>query len=392
MRDLPFRISRVVERCTGLHGGGRAATVLVAALTEGVRVTELQTFDLPESVDGTDADVALAGRMIRAWQADGIFQVATDPEQSRKTRAAMEASRRFFGQPVEVKSRQVSDLTYSGYIASGEEVTAGDPDYSEIFTVCPDVALDDPRVRAQWPCHGPVPWPDGAYRQRMRTFMDEAGSVGERLLRLTALGLGLDDLDALARLTKGGWHHMRVLRFPARSERTTRGIGAHTDYGLLVIAAQDEVGGLYVRPPVDGEWRPRNWLPSESAAGLYENEQPWTYVRPAPEVLTVFPGDILQFLTDGALLSTPHKVSLNTRERYALAYFHEPNFEARIRPLTDSAGQEYIHYGTHFTNMFMRCYPDRITTRRIRAENRLSVLATLRKDALPGARGSEAIT
>jgi 2-oxoglutarate dioxygenase / 2-oxoglutarate/L-arginine monooxygenase/decarboxylase len=95
----------------------------------------------------------------------------------------------------------------------------------------------------------------------------------------------------------------------------------------------------------------------------------------------VFPGDILQFLTGSALLSTPHKVTLNTRERYALAYFHEPNFQACVRPL-QSTGDEYIHYGTHFTNMFMRCYPERITTQRIHAEQRLSVLANLRSAAL----------
>jgi len=344
--------------------------------------SDLQTFHLPESINGTEAEVHLARRMMRAWQADGIFQVATDPVQNRRTTAAMEASRRFFAEPLEFKSRHVSDLTYSGYIASGAEVTAGEADYSEIFTVCPDVPLADPWVRAQWPCHGPVPWPGGAYQQSMRTFMGELGSIGEKLLKLTALGLGLGDLDTLTRLTNGGWHHMRVLRFPARSQQTSRGIGAHTDYGLLVIAAQDDVGGLYIRPPVDGEWRPRNWLETESAAGRYENEEPWTYVRPVPNVLTVFPGDIFQFLTGGALLSTPHKVRLNTRERFALAYFHEPNFEACVRPLTGSAGNEYIHYGTHFTNMFMRCYPDRVTTRRIHAEHRLSVLADLRDDAL----------
>ncbi|WP_030434626.1 2OG-Fe(II) oxygenase family protein [Actinoplanes subtropicus] len=43
-------------------------------------------------------------------------------------------------------------------------------------------------------------------------------------------------------------HHMRVLRFPAESRQTARGIGAHTDYGLLVIAYQDDVGGRYIRP------------------------------------------------------------------------------------------------------------------------------------------------
>ena len=52
------------------------------------------------------------------------------------------------------------------------------------------------------------------------------------------------------------------------------------------------------------------------------------------------------------LLSTPHKVRLPHRERYAMAYFHEPAFQAVVRPLRDPPSEEYIHYGTHFTNMF----------------------------------------
>jgi 2-oxoglutarate dioxygenase / 2-oxoglutarate/L-arginine monooxygenase/decarboxylase len=337
-------------------------------------LSTLQTFCLPESISRTESNIALARDMIRAWRADGIFQVRTTPVQDRTTLGALDASRRFFRKDLEFKSRCVSDLTYSGYIASGEEVTAGEADYSEIFTVCKDVSLDDPRVRGQWPCHGPVPWPDRDYQQHMQAFMEMLGSLGEKLLKLTALGLGLDDIDALTNLTRDGWHHMRVLRFPQRSEQTSRGIGSHTDYGMLVIAAQDEVGGLYVRPPVDGEVRKRNWLETESSAGMYENEGPWNYVTPVPSVVTVFPGDILQFLTDGLLLSTPHKVKLNTRERFTMAYFHEPNFEAQVRPLSDPAGDEHIHYGTHFTNMFMRCYPERVTTQRILAEGRLEAL------------------
>jgi isopenicillin N synthase-like dioxygenase len=174
---------------------------------------------------------------------------------------------------------------------------------------------------------------------------------------------------------------MRVLRFPPADATSERGIGAHTDYGLLVIAAQDDVGGLYIRPPVPGEKRGRNWLPGESMAGRYENEEPWTFVTPAPAVFTVFPGDIMQFITGGTLLSTPHKVRLADRERYTLAYFHEPSFQAVARPLRDNSSHEYIHYGTHFTDMFMRCYPERVTTTRIEAEGRLHVLERLREQA-----------
>lgn len=335
-------------------------------------MTDLQTFCLPRNVTGTHSDIQLAHDIIHAWRTDGIFQVSRNADQDRKTERAFEASKRFFRMPLELKSKCISDLTYSGYIASGEEVTAGENDYSEIFTVTPDVPLSDPRVQDQWPCHGPAPWPDDDYRQSMKSFMDELGLIGERLLKLVAIGLGLDDINTLTRLTRDGWHHMRVLRFPTVNSKSARGIGAHTDYGLLVIAAQDDVGGLYIRPPVAGEKRNRNWLPTESMAGMYENEEPWTFVKPVPNVLTVFPGDILQFLTNGYLLSTPHKVRLNTRERYALAYFHEPNFEADVRPLKGPPSTDRIHYGTHFTNMFMRCYPERITTRRIDREDRLN--------------------
>ena len=344
-------------------------------------MTDLQTFHIPDAVTGTEADIALARQMLQAWQRDGIFQVATDEIQSHKTRTAFEASRRFFRLPMQAKARCVSDLSYTGYIASGEEVTAGEADYSEIYTVTKDVPLDDPRVEACWPCHGPAPWPDSEYRQAMTQFMDELGVVGEKLLRLTALGLGLAEMNALTNLTQDGWHHMRVLRFPTQSSKTARGIGAHTDYGLLVIAAQDDVGGLYIRPPVDGETRKRNWLSGESSAGMYENEEPWTFVKPVPDVLTVFPGDILQFMTGGRLLSTPHKVRLATRERFALAYFHEPNFQACARPLFEPESDAHIHYGTHFTNMFARCYPQRITTQRIEREGRWAVLERLREDA-----------
>lgn len=344
-------------------------------------MTELRTFRLPESVTGSDDDVELGRGLIEAWQADGILQIATDAAQDRTTAEAMAASRRFFhGLSLEEKSRLVSDLTYAGYIASGEEVTDGVADYSEIFTVCKDVPLDDSRVVGKWPCHGPVPWPDDRYRDAMRNFMAMLGAAGEKILKLTALGFGLG-IDTFAKLTADGWHHMRVLRFPTRSAAADRGIGAHTDYGMLVLAAQDDVGGLYVRPPIEGEQRPRNWLPDESAAGCFQDAEGWTFVEPVQHVFTVFPGDILQFLTSGKLLSTPHKVVLNTRERFTMAYFHEPNFEAVVRPLDDPQGDDVIHYGTHFTNMFMRCYPDRVTTRRILDEDRLTVLRELRSRA-----------
>lgn len=90
----------------------------------------------------------------------------------------------------------------------------------------------------------------------------------------------------------------------------------------------------------------------------------------------------MQFLTNDILPSTPHKVGLNTSERYAFAYFHEPNFSSVIETLPEY--REKIHYGTHFTNMFMRNYPERVTAKRIHDEHRLELLDNLREDAFSG--------
>lgn len=88
----------------------------------------------------------------------------------------------------------------------------------------------------------------------------------------------------------------------------------------------------------------------------------------------------MQYMTNSYLKSTPHKVGLNTRERFAFAYFHEPNFAAVIKPLpgyegADAGANEGIHYGTHFTNMCLRNYPERITTQKLLREDRCKMLA-----------------
>jgi isopenicillin N synthase-like dioxygenase len=366
-------------------------------------MAEPRTFRLPGTGRAAPNDLVLGREMLAAWQRDGIFQVVPHPAQAQRVVTAMTAGRLFFSLPVEYKARHVCDLSYSGYSIFGERADASEAGVAEagrpeVFTVCKDVPAGDARVREGWPCHGPVPWPDLEYRLAMRAFMDMARFVGDTLLRLLALGMDLPSPDALTRLTRDGWHHLRVLRFPAADgsgrEHPPHGIGAHTDYGLLIIAVQDDVGGLSIRPPLPGEERPRNWLEYESTAGLYERDEPWLRVPPSPLVLSVFPGDVMQFLTGGAVLSTPHKVALAGVEHHALAYYHEPAFEAMLRPVVgdlpgavsgDPSGEPYgrpLHYGTHFTTMMMSRHPERAATRRIHWDGRLDVLERLRAEPL----------
>lgn len=253
---------------------------------------KLQTFELPDTVTATKQHRDLAKSMIDAWRTDGIYQIKMTPAQTNLLQDCYKQSKSFFGLPASVKAKHVDDQSFAGYIASGEELTDGVVDYSEIFTITKDVPLSDPRVQRKWPCHGPCPWPNEQYKSSMNSLMNILGDAGERLLQLTALGLGLANPAALTDMTEDGWHHMRVLRFPQVDQtngtgKIGRGIGSHTDYGLLVIAGQDRAGGLFVRPSVEGE-NIRNY--ESSAAGLYEDDGKWVYIPPYEDVLIVFPG------------------------------------------------------------------------------------------------------
>jgi isopenicillin N synthase-like dioxygenase len=264
-------------------------------------IGQLQTFDLPREVAVTEENRAMGKALIKAWREDGILQIKMTPAQGDMLRRCFKTSRDFFKRPAEEKARHVDDQSFAGYIASGEELTDGIADYSEIFTVTKDLPTSDPRVQNKWPCHGPCPWPNESYKGKMNELMALLGESGEKILKLTALGLGLADANALTNITEDGWHHMRILRFPQVDKtngkgKTGRGIGSHTDYGLLVIAGQDDVGGLFVRPRVEGE-SIKNW--QSSAAGFNENDDKWVYVPPVDNVLTVFPGKSIVSLSSG---------------------------------------------------------------------------------------------
>jgi isopenicillin N synthase-like dioxygenase len=256
------------------------------------KVGNLTTFDLPSFVNSTEGDRALGRRMVQTWRKDGIFQVQLTNKQAAALKDAFHISKAYFAQPFEKKAKDVDDQSFSGYIASGEELTDGIADYSEIFTITKDLPLSDPRVQQKWPCHGPCPWPDRDYEAVTKALMELLGECGEKILQLTALGLNVENKNVFKDLTNDGWHHMRVLRFPQVDKtngkgKAGRGIGSHTDYGLLVLAGQDDVGGLFIRSPIEGE-TVRNW--EKSAAGHQENDNQWTYVPPVEGVLTVFPG------------------------------------------------------------------------------------------------------
>ena len=174
-------------------------------------VAQLDTFQLPDRTTGSLGDHLLGKALVDAWRKDGIIQIAMTDAEKKLWADAKDASQKFFRQPHAVKAACVDPQSYAGYIASGEEVTDGIADYSEIFTITKDLDPTEPRVRAGWPCHGPCPWPDNAMKETMTRYDEALGRQGEKLLALIEMGLEITP-GSLRRYTYDGWHHTRVLR------------------------------------------------------------------------------------------------------------------------------------------------------------------------------------
>lgn len=294
-RVLPY-LQPTSNRLSGLSHPSREMASPQDKMPPGheAAVGNLETFCLPNNVEVTTEHIAMGKAMVKALQRTSIFQIQATTKHQDVFEKCLTASQDFFNLSMEEKTNYVDDQSFSGYIASGEELTAGVADYSEVFTVTKELLQTDPRVQAHWPCHGPCPWPHVTYKHSMLTLMELLKDTGDKLLQLTALGLGLDDMNTLKDLTQDGWHHMRSLRFPALNQtngktKSGRGIGSHTDYGLLVIAAPDTTGGDFVRPRCEGE-SVEEWQASAAGADEDDNDEKWLFVPPIENTMTVFPG------------------------------------------------------------------------------------------------------
>ena len=148
-----------------------------------------------------------------------------------------------------------------------------------------------------------------ACRAELLEWDAQATAVGRALLGLLSRGLGLRRDTALeeASCLEGKvmvCHYYPVCPEPER----TMGIVAHTDPGVLVVLAQDGVGGLQVKHTGD------------------EGRSQWVDVKPVPGALVINVGDLLQMMSNDEYKSVEHRVVMNTQEeaRVSIALFFNP--------------------------------------------------------------------
>jgi isopenicillin N synthase-like dioxygenase len=140
--------------------------------------------------------------------------------------------------------------------------------------------------------------------------------LGHSLMTGIALSLGLEESYFADRYTSDPLILFRIFNYPAPSlhpeTESARGVGEHTDYGLLTILKQDMSGGLEVK-----------------------TKSRWVAAPPIANSFVCNIGDMLDRMTGGRYLSTPHQVrNLTAHNRLSFPFFFDPNFNAEVRPIT----------------------------------------------------------
>ena len=283
-------------------------------------VTGVPVIDVSALLAGTPARAAVAAKIGQACRAQGFFYVTGHGVDQPICDRLVDVSRRFFAldQGTKMQSRMsLGGRAWRGYFPTGGELTSGRPDWKEGLYLGSELPDDDPRVRARTPLHGRnlVPTLPG-FREAVLAYLDALTRLGHTLLEGIALSLGLDATYFAERYTADPLILFRIFNYPSRAapggQGVQWGVGEHSDYGLLTILWQDDVGGLQVK-----------------------TREGWVDAPPLPQSFVCNIGDMLDHMTGGLYRSTPHRVALNTsgRDRLSMPFFFDPHFEARVRPI-----------------------------------------------------------
>ncbi|HNF98830.1 MAG TPA: 2-oxoglutarate and iron-dependent oxygenase domain-containing protein [Pseudomonadota bacterium] len=265
----------------------------------------------------------VAKSIFDACRSVGFFYVVGHDVDEALTGKLMERGHQFFALSDDIKARFAMPLggrAWRGWFPLGGELTSGRPDWKEGLYLGTELSDDHPRVRAGVPLHGRnlIPGEDliPGFRDSILTYIDQVTRLGHQVMAAIADSLDLPCDYFFRRYTADPLILFRIFQYPSRPVPTDLdvryGVGEHTDYGLLTLLRQDDVGGLMVR----------------------QGEQ-FVDAPPIPKSFVCNIGDMLDRMTGGLYRSTPHRVRLNQsgRNRLSLPLFFDPDFDAQIEPI-----------------------------------------------------------
>lgn len=252
----------------------------------------------------------LANQVSEALTHSGFMKIKNLGITQAKVDHTFELSKWFFSRTEEEKSTSAygSANENFGYQSLGvEHLDPSRPaDLKQTFTLRDLLQHDrsDPR------------WPTPEFRDEITEFYRACLEGAYRIQRVFSTALGMDQ-DYFVQYHQGENVSLRLLYYPSSGigeiEAGQLGAGAHTDYGMITLLFQKDVGGLEVQD-AEGSWHP---------------------VAPENDAIVINTGDLMERWTNGRYRSTPHRVQpkVGATDRYSIAVFVDPDTATPVKVL-----------------------------------------------------------
>ncbi|MCU1455042.1 MAG: 2OG-Fe(II) oxygenase family protein [Acidimicrobiales bacterium] len=303
-------------------------------------VTGVPIVDLAPWLAGDAPGKALVAEQVRdACEEIGFFSVVGHGVPPDLVSACRAVARAFFDQPVDEKVPVAAHRpgAFRGYVPLGRAAVAysmgkeSPPDLREVFAMGPvDVDRRDPYFSGEqagnhfapniWPAA--IPTLEAVLTDYFRALDD----LARTLMRVFAVALDRPE-DFFEPFIDRSISMLEALNYPDLVEPPLPGqlrVGEHSDYGSLTILLHDDApGNLQVRTK-DGSWADVAAVPGGFVVNL---------------------GDLMAQWTNDRWVSTVHRVVppplelLGQSRRLAIAFFHQPNYDALISCLDGVRGE-----------------------------------------------------
>ncbi|XP_067679811.1 isopenicillin N synthase-like [Haliotis asinina] len=282
---------------------------------------QLPVIDLKKAQDKTQR-LQVAEELVTALETVGFLYVVNAPGVDLET--LLENTKRFFSLSSEDKRmiskykwNPVNKNKYRGYFP----LQPGESSYKEGFEIgVEDCPFNDPDIHPMFT--EPNLWPrymDGfdEFLRDMQQYYKAILNTGTEILRLLALGSGLDEYWFESMFLPDTLSTLRLLHYPlrpstppdtARDGDTVLCCSEHSDSGFVTLLATFHYRGLQI---------------------LNQNDK-WVDVEPRPNSLVMNIGDILSKTSNGRFKATRHRVVETGMDRYSVPFFFEPRYGAEI--------------------------------------------------------------
>ncbi|XP_065855273.1 probable 2-oxoglutarate-dependent dioxygenase SLC1 [Euphorbia lathyris] len=246
----------------------------------------------------------------------GFFQLINHGIPNDVISGMLDASKRFFELPLEVRSKYMS-ADMKALVRYG---TSFNQNKDKVFCWRDFLKLMSHPLSDVLP-HWPSSPPD--FRELVASYTKETKylflMIMEAILESLSEEKKEEEDEMIMEEFKNGSQLMIVNLFPACPEpELTLGMPPHSDYGFLTLLLQDEVEGLQIQ---------------------YKDK--WLTVQPIPNAFVVNVGDHLEIFSNGKYKSVLHRVKVNsTKSRISVASLHTLPLNYMVKPWLKLIDQE----------------------------------------------------